>query len=382
MEVDTKVANVSKTGEELCGDNVEVVSNEESTIIVLSDGLGSGVKANILANLTTKIASKLLENGISIDEAVETITKTLPVCKERQLAYSTLSVLQIFNNGSCYLVEIDNPPSFLINKQGQISKIETEERKIADKKIREANFRLEEGDMVMLVSDGVVHAGIGGLLNFGLGWSGINDYLNKYINKYGVTTDIVKRIVDLCEAYYCMKPGDDTTAVVAKFRKEREVTLFTGPPKNKNQDQQVVDKFLNQGDKKIVCGGTTAQIVARELDKEVDVKLKYYDQEVPPTSEIEGIDLVTEGLLTLNKTLERLEGIDNIEELPKSHDGATQLAKLLLKSDNVNLLVGQAVNSAHQSLKLPEEMSIRNQIIKKLISKLNSKGKEINLEWF
>ncbi|MBM7557263.1 SpoIIE family protein phosphatase [Halanaerobacter jeridensis] len=382
MQVDTKVANVSKKGEELCGDNVEVVSNEQSTIIVLSDGLGSGVKANILANLTTKIASKLLENGISIDEAVETITKTLPVCKERQLAYSTLSVLQIFNDGSCYLVEIDNPPSFFINNSGQVSQLEMSERQVGDKEVREANFKLEEGDMVMLVSDGVVHAGIEGLLNFGLGWSGINDYLKQYLDKYGTTPELAQKIVDLSEAYYCMEPGDDTTAVIAQFREERAVTLFTGPPKDEAKDNQVVQKLIEQGDKKVVCGGTTAQIVARELDKELEVKLEYYDQDVPPTSEIEGIDLVTEGLLTLNKTLERLEEAESEEDLPDKKDGATKLAELLLTSDDVNLLVGQAVNSAHQSLKLPEEMSIRNQIIKKLVAKLNDKGKEINLKWF
>ena len=382
MQVDTKVANVSKKGEELCGDNVEVVSNDQSTIIVLSDGLGSGVKANILANLTTKIASKLLENGISIDEAVETITKTLPVCKERQLAYSTLSVLQIFNDGSCYLVEIDNPPSFFINNSGQVSQLEMSERQVGDKEVREANFKLEEGDMVMLVSDGVVHAGIEGLLNFGLGWSGINDYLKQYLDKYGTTPELAQKIVDLCEAYYCMEPGDDTTAVIAQFREERAVTLFTGPPKDEAKDNQVVQKLIEQGDKKVVCGGTTAQIVARELDKELEVKLEYYDHDVPPTSEIEGIDLVTEGLLTLNKTLERLEEAESEEDLPDKKDGATKLAELLLTSDDVNLLVGQAVNSAHQSLKLPEEMSIRNQIIKKLVAKLNDKGKEINLKWF
>ena len=382
MQVDTKVANVSKKGEELCGDNVEVVSNDESTIIVLSDGLGSGVKANILSNLTTKIASKLLENGISIDEAVETITKTLPVCKERQLAYSTLSVLQIFNDGRCYLVEIDNPPSFFINKEGQISQVEMSERQVEDKKVREANFKLDKGDMVMLVSDGVVHAGIEGLLNFGLGWSGISDYLAQYIAKYGTNPELAQKIVDLCEAYYCMEPGDDTTAVIAQFREEKAVTLFTGPPKSESEDSEAVQKLVAQGDKKVVCGGTTAQIVARELNEELEVKLEYYDEDVPPTSEIEGIDLVTEGLLTLNKTLEKLEEAEEVDDLPDNKDGATKLAKLLLNSDDVNLLVGQAINSAHQSLKLPEEMSIRNQIIKKLVTKLNNKGKEINLEWF
>ncbi|AGB40059.1 Stage II sporulation protein E (SpoIIE) [Halobacteroides halobius DSM 5150] len=382
MHVETSAAHVSKHGEELCGDNVQVVGNEDAKIIVLSDGLGSGVKANILSTLTTKIASGLLEKGIPIEEVVETITQTLPVCQERQLAYSTLSVLKVFNDGRCYLVEIDNPSSFLINKQGQITKLEMNERQVGDKEIKEAHFKLKEDEMIMLVSDGVVHAGIGGLLNFGLGWDGVAKHLEDYIKKYESSNKIAQKLVELCEAYYCMEPGDDTTAVVVKFRSQRKITLFTGPPKEKETDKEVVDKLVSSDSKKVICGGTTAQIVARELDRELEVELSYHDQEVPPISKMEGMDLVTEGLLTLSKCLERLKEADCQEDLPVKEDGATKLARLLLKSDQVKLLVGQAVNSAHQSLKLPQEMAIRKQIIEKLVKSLERQGKEIQINWF
>ncbi|GAB6099689.1 SpoIIE family protein phosphatase [Halanaerocella petrolearia] len=382
MHVEASAARVSKSGEELCGDNVEIVGNEESKIIVLSDGLGSGVKANILSTLTTKIASGLLEKGIPIEEVVDTITQTLPVCQERKLAYSTLSVLQVFNDGRCYLVELDNPASFFINQQGEISQIEMEERQVGDKEIKEAHFKLNRDEMIMLVSDGVVHAGIGGLLNFGLGWDGVAEHLEKYIKEYDSSNKIANKLVELCEAYYCMEPGDDTTAVVVKYRSQRQVTLFTGPPKEEEEDKIVVNKLITDNSKKVVSGGTTAQIVARELDCELEVELAYYDEDVPPISKIEGIDLVTEGLLTLNKTLERLSNAECQEDLPAKKDGATKLAKLLLESDQVKLLVGQSVNPAHHSLKLPEEMSIRKQIIEKLIKILEKRGKIVNIEWF
>ncbi|MBM7624568.1 PP2C family protein-serine/threonine phosphatase [Sporohalobacter salinus] len=383
MQVETGTAYLAEEGEELCGDSIEIASNEDSKIIVLSDGLGSGVKANILSTLTTRIARGLLENGISIEEVVDTITQTLPVCQERQLAYSTLSVLQVFNNGQAYLIEIDNPPSFYIDNQGNISQLEMEKHRVGDKEIKEAHFQMSKGDMIMLVSDGVVHAGIGGLLNFGLGWEGICDYLKKYVDKYDNSHQLAQKIIDICKGYYCSEPGDDTTAVVVKYREEREVTIFTGPPKDKKMDAQVVDKLrTEEADKKVICGGTTAQIVARELDKELEVKLRYYDPDVPPVSKIEGIDLVTEGLLTLNKTLEKLEETDYPENLPDEKDGATQLTDILLRSDNIKLLVGRSVNPAHQSLNLPEDMGIRKQIITNLADTLREKGKEISIEWF
>ncbi|WP_459838415.1 SpoIIE family protein phosphatase [Halanaerobaculum tunisiense] len=384
MHVETGAARISKAGEELCGDKVEIVSNSESTIIALSDGLGSGVKANILSTLTTKIASGLLERGIPIEEVVETMTNTLPVCQDRELAYSTLSVLQVFNNGQCYLVELDNPTSFLINQQNEISQIEMEERQMADKQIKEAHFKLDPGDMIILVSDGVVHAGIGGLLNFGLGREGVADHLQNYVTKYDSSNKIAQKLVQLCEAYYCMEPGDDTTAVVVKYRSQRQVTLFTGPPKDETDDPVVVEELITDDSNKIVCGGTTAQIVSRELGAELEVELTYHDQEkeIPPVSKIEGIDLVTEGLLTLNKTLDRLNDAHCQEDLPEQQDGATRLARLLLKSDYVRLLVGQSVNPAHQSLKLPEEMAIRKQIVNKLVKLLEKRNKTVEVEWY
>ncbi len=382
MFLEVGTASASKYNEELCGDNIEIVFNNESTIIVLSDGLGSGVKANILATLTTKIASGLLEKGIPIEEAVETIAKTLPVCQERQLAYSTLTVLQIFNNGRAYLIEIDNPTSFFVDNKNNISKIDVKKRKIGEKEIKEAHLQLNEGESIMLVSDGVIHAGIGGVLNFGLGWDGVAHHLQDVVNEYESSNKMAKRMVELCEAYYCMKPGDDTTVAIVKSREKREVTLFSGPPKDKRMDKEVVNKLMAASGTKVVCGGTTSKIVARCLDAQLEVETDYYDFDVPPICKIEGIDLATEGLLTLNKSIERIKEVDCYEDLERKEDGATKLAEILLKSDAIKLLVGMAVNPAHQSLKLPEDMAIRKQIIKELIYCLKEKDKEISIKWF
>ena len=107
--VDAAWDSLHHYGEELCGDKVEIVRTEEYFLMVLADGLGSGVKANILATLTSKIIATMLSDGATLDEAVETMASTLPVCSERGIAYSTFTIIKVERNGNIYLAEFDNP---------------------------------------------------------------------------------------------------------------------------------------------------------------------------------------------------------------------------------------------------------------------------------
>ena len=88
--------SINHFGEQLCGDHVDVVEqSEDSTVIVLADGLGSGVKASILSTLTSKIISTMMSEGLSLSDCVETIAQTLPICSVRGVAYSTFTIMNI-----------------------------------------------------------------------------------------------------------------------------------------------------------------------------------------------------------------------------------------------------------------------------------------------
>ncbi|MGM0409441.1 MAG: SpoIIE family protein phosphatase [Bacillota bacterium] len=373
--------SIAKEGEEVCGDNVEVIKQDDTTIIVLSDGLGSGIKANILSTLTSKIAIGLLNKNLPLEEIIATVIETLPVCDVRKIAYATLAVLKIDNKGQVKLIEMDTPSAFLL-KDNKVKSIKTKEIEIRNKKLRKADFQIDRSDMIFLVSDGVLHAGIGGLLDFGLGWEGVAEHLKKTADKKKELKYIINKMVGICQAYYFTEPGDDFTILGVKYRKSRELTVLSGPPQNKEDDKKVINKLMNSTGKKVISGGTTAQIAARELDRELETSFEYHDSNIPPISKIKGIDLVSEGLLTLNKVLDFLRNYKQGELLPEGKDGASRLIRLLLKSDKINFLVGRAMNESHQSLNLPLELGIRSQVVDRIANFLKKLNKEVQIEWY
>lgn len=372
--------SMSRYGEELCGDHVEVVKRADGTIYVLSDGLGSGVKANILATLTSKIAIGLIEKNLPLEEIIETIIQTLPICTVRELAYSTLAILEVYNDGQAHLIELDTPTAFLL-RGNRVSPVEMFEREIKGKLIKEARFQMEKGDCIFLASDGIIHAGIGGLMDFGLGWEGVAGHLEEIGTQEPPITEMVEKMMKICQAYYLMEPGDDFTLLGARLREPRHLTIMTGPPINEADDGLMVRRLARARGKKVICGGTTAQIFSREMKREMVCSFDYYDPEIPPTSQIHGVDLVTEGLLTLNKTLQYLRDC-RYPNRPTGLDGASLLSCALLESDEITLLVGRAVNEAHQSLNLPIDLGIRTQVIERLIQSLESLHKTVKLEWY
>jgi Stage II sporulation protein E (SpoIIE). len=374
------VAQLSKTGEELCGDKVEIARTDAATTVVISDGLGSGVKASILATLTTKIASSMLKRNIPLSEVVPTITETLPVCRERKIAYSTLQIIKIHPDSMATVVEFDSPTTFLF-RSGHVVPFPTEAQNIGGKAVRAGHLLLGENDVIVAVSDGVIHAGIGGLLKLGWDWTGIAAELTANCSVADDAEQIADHILGCCNGYYIGKPGDDSTVVVVKLRQPRHLTLFTGPPANREMDDKVVRSFLLRPGKRAVAGGTTANIVSRVTGKPVVVDLNYQDPDIPPIATIAGLDLVTEGVLTLTAAITRLDAPRKLRDLRRS-DGATLLARMMAEADRIDIMAGTAVNPAHQNPNFPAQINIKTQVLANLRAKLEAMGKQVTLEWF
>ncbi|MCT4631140.1 MAG: serine/threonine-protein phosphatase [Firmicutes bacterium] len=376
--IDVSTHSLNKYGEELCGDKVEIYKSEDKTIIVLADGLGSGVKANILATLTSKIAITMLSSGEDIEETISTIVSTLPVCNVRKIAYSTFSIVEIDKDLNCRLIECDNPPVFFI-RNGRLLKAEKEEIDFGYKKVQFSSLKLSCNDVLTVCSDGVIHAGVGNILNHGWEWKHVADFLQRQhvesAEKYNL------RLIETCNQLYGKKPGDDTTAVTVKIRKPRIVNIFSGPPENQDDDSYYVKEFMNTKGLKVVCGGTAANIFSRELAREIITTLDYIDPKIPPIAKIKGLDLVTEGVLTLQHTLLKLKDLSNCCEEPRldKNDGSTLLLKTLIEDcTHVNFWIGKAINPAHQNPDFPAELSIKFNILNELGEVLLGMGKEIN----
>ncbi|MDF2591192.1 MAG: SpoIIE family protein phosphatase [Clostridia bacterium] len=384
--IDVGFDSINKHGEELCGDKVEIIKEEDDIIIVLADGLGSGVKASILATLTTKIAGTMLREGASIAETVDTVVNTLPVCNIRKLAYSTFTILKVCNDGRIYAVEYDNPPLVLINNK-RLTEVEKTEIIMNGRKIYESNFYMQEGDVLTIISDGIIHAGVGATLNLGWQWSNVAEYIGQLNKVEKCAKNISKGLIDACQNLYDYKPGDDATVVTVKLRKPETIDLFTGPPTNKEVDRDIVKKLRAVQGKKVVCGGTAANIVSRELGEELNVSMEFINPKIPPIAYIKGIDLVTEGVLTLSETIDKLKSFifsQSLYTVSKfdNLDGASQLARLLIEDcTHLNLWVGTAVNPAHQNPDFPSNLSIKGKIVEELAMLMKQLGKEVKLTY-
>jgi len=388
VTIDTSYKSLNKHHEELCGDKVEIINTDTSSILILADGMGSGVKANILATLTSKILGTMLQNGATIEDCVSTVAKTLPVCKIREIAYSTFSILQIFHNGEAYLVEFDNPSCIFI-RDNKIVSIPYTEKKIENKSIREHRFKVELNDCFILMSDGAIHAGVGNTLNFGWTWESIAEYTLTSIKSTFSSIRLATLLSKACDDLYMQLPGDDTTIAVARIIPKKILNLFTGPPVDKKLDTVLINDFMEEPSRKIICGGTSANIASRILKKELVTSLNYTDPNLPPVAYMDGIDLVTEGVLTLSRTLSLLKDYTEcsvtttfFDELDKDN-GGSKIAKYIIENcTTLNLFVGRAINAAHQNPNLPFDLSIRMHLVEQLKETVIKMGKKVHIKYY
>ena len=379
--------SVNHYGEELCGDHVDVVEQDEnSTVIVLADGLGSGVKASILSTLTSKIISTMMAEGLPIEECVSTIAATLPVCSVRGVAYSTFTIIHLKNNDIAEVIQYDNPQVIIIRDEENYDYPKTE-MNIGGKKIFKSVIKLRENDIFVAMSDGCPHAGIGMSYNFGWKREDIISFIET-LAPVGYTAKTLSTIlVDECYKLYGGKPGDDATVCVVRIRKREPMNILFGPPSNRDDANRMMSLFFSKEGKHIICGGTTSSIAAKYLNKPIKASLNFEKADVPPIAEIEGVDLVTEGVITVNKVLEYAKDYlgenEHYEHWSLKRDGASLISRLLFEeATDINFYVGRAINPAHQNPDLPINFSIKMNLVEELSACLKKMGKRIKVSYF
>ena len=379
--------SINHHGEELCGDHVDIVEpGDDSTVIVLSDGLGSGVKASILSTLTSKIISTMLAEGLSLEECVETIAATLPVCSVRGVAYSTFTIIHLKNNQTAELIQYDNPHAVIIRDEKNWDYPKTE-MNIGGKKIFKSVISLQENDVFVAMSDGCPHAGIGMSYNFGWKREDIIDFIETLVPAGYTAKTLSTMLVDECDKLYGHKPGDDATACVVKIRKRVPMNMLFGPPSNRDDADRMMSLFFSKEGKHIICGGTTSSIAAKFLGKTLRPSLNFEQSDVPPIAELEGVDLVTEGVITVNKVVEYAEDYlgenKHYEHWSFKKDGASLICRLLFEeATDINFYVGRAINPAHQNPDLPINFNIKMNLVEELSKSLKKMGKRIKVSYF
>lgn len=390
--VDVASAQEAKFGEIAYGDSFMSTRNDLSGDVtaVLSDGLGSGIKANVLSILTSKIALEMFSGDGELEDCAKLIYKTLPRCSIRKISYATFTVVKVQNNNQVSIIEYDNPEALIYRSTNRLpldTKTFIINRKNAPTAhIRKRQYQARIGDRIIFFSDGVTQAGLG-TSNMPIGWQNISPFIEKELKQdpFISARKLSSRIVNEAKSLDIGKAKDDISCSVVHIRTPRKVILVSGPPFNEKHDSLLAAKLKEFEGKKIACGGTTAQIIAREWKTKVKVNLSIPSGKLPPGGEIKGLNLVTEGILTLARLVELLEK----NEAPranqrgnKQNDPARQLMEILLDSDCIHIIAGTRINEAHQDPAMPVELEIRRNILKKLAGLLSTKHlKDTHIEY-
>lgn len=376
-----------KHGEQLCGDHIDVIEQgDDSTVIVLADGLGSGVKASILSTLTSKIISTMMAAGLSIEDCVKTIADTLPICSVRGVAYSTFTLIHLVENREAEIFEYDNPHVVML-RDGKHFHLPKHPHQVGDKTVYHSHILLQEHDLFIAMSDGVTHAGIGLDRKFGWERDDIIQYLQSLYDPDFSAKTWATILLEECNNLYRFKPGDDTTICAIRMRRHNTLNVMFGPPAVHEDTERMIAMFLESEGKHIVCGGTTSSLVADYLGVEIHPNLDYADADIPPTASMEGVDLVTEGVITVNRVLEYaknyLEDNESYVKWGYKDDGASIICRMMFEdATDINFFIGRAINPAHQNPNLPINFSIKMQLVIELNEALKKMGKRVNVTYF
>jgi len=387
IEVNAELKNHHES--RICGDVFlsRRLNDENRIIAVLSDGMGHGVKANMLSTLTATMALNFTLEHKEIHRIAEIIMNTLPVCSERKMSYATFTIVDIEFDGNVRILEYDNPQTLIMRGskvfEPQWTCVMLEGEKNAGKEIKSCEFTPEKEDRIIIFSDGVTQSGLGGgKYLFGWGRENVMDYITEIISHEAdiAAPGLAHKVVNMANVNDGYLSQDDTSCAVIYFRQPRKLLICTGPPFEDSNDKILAQKIEKFEGRKIICGATTGDIIARELDRKIVDTFDFDDPDLPPISLMDGVDLVTEGILTLGKVTEILKKYSNSTRLTKGP--ADRIVQMLIESDEINFVVGTRINIAHQDPSLPVELEIRRTVVKRIARILEDKFlKEVNFTY-
>ncbi len=376
-------------GERICGDVFlsERIKSDERTIVVLSDGMGHGVKANMLATLTSTMALNFTKEHKDVNRIADIIMNTLPVCSKRHISYSTFTTIDIESDGKTTILEYDNPETIIIRKNQIFNPgwqcVILDSEKNAGKVLKNCTFYAQKEDRIIFCSDGITQSGMGSeKYPFGWGHDKLEGFTKRLINNDPKISanKLAEKVVNIAYQNDGYKAKDDASCAAIYFREPRKLLICTGPPYEEKRDKQLADVVKNFEGKKILCGATTGDIIARELNLEIEDSFEFHDPDLPPIAYMTGIDLVTEGILTLSKVSEILKVYNNNYMLGKGP--ADQIVKLIKESDEIHFVIGTRVNIAHQDPNLPVELEIRRTVVRRIAETLEEKFlKEVSMKF-
>ncbi|MFN4223591.1 MAG: PP2C family protein-serine/threonine phosphatase [Fervidobacterium nodosum] len=371
-------AQKNKAGEEVCGDTIKIKRDEKKTVVSVSDGLGSGIKASILSTLTASMATTMVFKNVHISEVFKSIISTLPTCKVRGISYATLATCHVdHETGECDIYEYDFPV-VLVYRGNEMVEFTKKHIEIENRKVYCSQFSVQPGDFIFLMTDGITQAGMGTKrFPFGFGLENVKFELTNLIKHKVDPQSIALHLVRLAEALDTGTKGDDATVCVIKIRERRNLTIMIGPPERKELDEIVVKRLIESEGKKVICGGTTSQIVEKVLGRKVEIDFSSISEISPPIGYMEGIDLVTEGIITLSQVFRYYESQET-----QLGVGAQKLIDMFEESDVITFLVGRAINPAHQNPLFSHDISLKFRLIHDLAQILEKKGKIVNIEYF
>lgn len=389
FHLEVRCHQINHTGEKICGDVFlsRKIKEEGRIIAVLSDGMGHGVKANVLATLTATMAINFAEEHKDVQVIAEIIMNTLPICSERKISYSTFTIVDIEADGETRILEYDNPQCIVLRGNKPLNpnweNITMESERNKGKILRTCRFYPKLGDRIVFMSDGVAQSGMGSeKYPFGWGRDATEEYILGLIHHEPSlsASKIAAKVVNYAHINDRYSSKDDTSCAVIYFREPRKLLIVTGPPFEEDRDREYGDIVKSFEGKKILCGATTADIVARELKQTVEDSFDFDDPDLPPVSYMPGVDLITEGILTLSKVNDILKNYNNQMRLGKGP--ADRIVRMLLDSDKINFLIGTKINIAHQDPNLPVELEIRRTVVKRIARLLEEKFlKEVEMKF-